>query len=446
MDQQRHSALVCGASIAGLLAAGVLADFFDTVTVVERDTLPDNAVQRRGVAQGRHLHMMLTAGLPHLESLFPGLVDELADAGAHVLDARDPSILHMRAAGNEMSVDGSFATPEEPTLLLASRPLLEDRIRRRVLSLDNVSVIDGHDVVDFEISDGRVTGARVAERSTGAERRLSSDWLVDATGRSNRLPTFLAAQGYPTPRKRAYPVGLSYSSQFFRMPKGALHEKAVVAARPLERFTGAGLLAYEDDMVILTLIGLAGHRPPTDVPGLLDAVTEILPARMTTALRSAEPLGPVSAHHYPASTWRRYDELDRFPDGLLVMGDAVCSFNPVWGQGMTSAALQATALHRCLSDGGADLRTRYFREAAKRLSPIWRSNRVVDFVVIPADGWRAVAKRAVNVLMNVLWRAAARDIRITETWIRTIELLDPPTVWLRPLTLRRVLVGGLRPP
>lgn len=428
--------------MAGLLAARVLADVYDTVTVVERDTLPHNAVQRRGVAQGRHLHMMLSAGIPHLESLFPGLLDELGAAGAHVLDARDPSVFHMRAAGNELSVEGAFATPSEPTLLLASRPLLECRIRRRVQALENVTTLDGHDVVDFDIHAGRITGATIAERATGVRRSLESDLLVDATGRSNRLPAFLTAHGYPAPREKTYTVGLNYASQFFRMPQGTLDAKAVVAARPLEKFTGAGLLAYEDDTVILTLIGLAGHRPPTDLPGLLDAAAVVLPARMDAALRAAEPVGPVAAQQYPVSVWRRYDRLDRFPDGLLAIGDAVCSFNPVWGQGMTSAVLQAVSLQRCLSEGHTDLRRRYFRAAARRLTPIWRSNRVVDFVVIPADGWRAIPKRALNVPMNMLWRAASRDIRLTETWIRSIELLDPPTVWLRPSTLRRIAVGA----
>ena len=128
-----------------------------------------------------------------------------------------------------------------------------------------------------------------------------------------------------------------------------------------------------------------------------------------------------------------------------MLGDAVCSFNPMWGQGMTGAAFQATALRDCLSAGTGDLHRRYFRAAARRLAPIWRANRVVDFVVIPTDGWRGVPKRAANAAMSVLWRAAAHDIRLTETWIRSIELLDPPTVWLRPSTLRRIVVGGLRP-
>jgi 2-polyprenyl-6-methoxyphenol hydroxylase-like FAD-dependent oxidoreductase len=343
-----------------------------------------------------------------------------------------------------MSVEGSFVLPEEAALLLASRPLLEARVRQRVRALANVTVLDGHDVVDFDVDAGRVTGVRVANRADAAGRSLACDLVVDATGRSARLPAFLAAHGYPVPREHRYAVGLSYSSQFFRVPATAMAEKVAVSARPLERATGAGVLTYEDDTVILTLIGLAGHRPPTELPAVLDAVTDVLPARMVTALRNGEPLGPVAAQHYPTSVWRRYDTLDRFPDGLLAIGDAVCGFNPMWGQGMTSAVLQATALQQCLAEGTDDLSRRYFRAAARRLAPIWRSNRVVDFAVIPADGGRAVPKRALNLVMSLLWRAAARDVRVTETWIRSIELLDPPTVWLRPSTVRRIVVGAVR--
>lgn len=432
--------------MAGLLAARVLSDFYESVTVVERDALPETATQRRGVAQGRHLHMMLSAGSSYLAKLFPGLFDELTAAGAQVLHGTDPSLFYLKVGGHELCRSGRFTRPDEMVILLASRPLLEAHVRRRVRAMDNVTFVDGHDVLEPIVDPaGCVIAAPVVDRETGQDRVLETDLVVDATGRSARTPAFLEAHGYQRPVDRKYTVHLSYSSQFFRVPPGVLAEKVIVVGPTPERSSGAGLLAYEDGTVILTLIGLAGHKPPSDLAGILESAAEFMPPRAVAALRAAEPLGEVSAQHYPASVWRRYDKLDRFPKGYLVIGDAVCSFNPLYGQGMTSAALQAAALHDCLSDGDTgDLSQRYFRAAAKKLTPIWVNNRFVDFTVMPASGWLSTTKQLLNWCLDKVWAAAATDIVLTETFVRTLQFVDRPTVLLQPAMLKRVLAGNRR--
>lgn len=244
--------------------------------------------------------------------------------------------------------------------------------------------------------------------------------------------------GLPASPEKSYSVQLSYSSQLFGVEHGALHQKVAVVNEPLKPAAGAGLLAYENDTAILTLIGLGGHRPPTALPSILDAAASILPADLSAALRTAHPIGDAVAQHYPMSTWRRYDKLRRFPDGLLVIGDAVCSLNPVWGQGMTSAALQASTFRTCLSGDVKDLRRDYFRGSARKLAPIWRSNRLLDFTVSPANDWRRGPKQFANHCTDKVWSAAESDISLTETFVRTIELLDPLAAWLRPATLSRI--------
>ncbi|WP_319453030.1 MULTISPECIES: 2-polyprenyl-6-methoxyphenol hydroxylase-like oxidoreductase [unclassified Mycobacterium] len=443
MHQRRKSAVVCGASMAGLFAARVLSDFYESVTVVERDVLPETVAQRRGVAQGRHLHMMLSPGSTYADELFPGLLDELAAAGAHLPDPTDPSPLYLRFGAHELCRTGRFTSPDQIVILLASRPLLEHHVRRRVSQLENVTFQDGHDVVEPIVGPpDRVSAVRIVDRATGETQVLETDLLVDATGRSARTPAFLEGHGYDRPVDQKYAVNLSYSSQFFRIPVGALTDKVAVVAPTLERPSGAGMLAYEDDTAILTLIGIAGHELPTDLTGVLAFAADLLPAHYMAALRAAEPLGDVSAARYPASVWRRYDKLTRFPKGLLVIGDAVCSFNPVWGQGMTSAGLQAAALHRCLSESDTDdVSRRYFRTAAKKLAPIWRTNRLIDFSITPADDWRSIPKRLMNWWINKTFAAAAHDVELTETYFRTIVLVDPLTALLRPGRLRRVLTA-----
>lgn len=446
MSQRGERAVVCGASMAGLLAARVLSDFYGTITVVERDVLPDEAIQRRGVSQGHHLHALMSRGSRALGELFPGLSDELLAAGANFLDGTDPSLAYMRIGVHVLASSGQYTNPKAIATHLVSRPLLEAHVRRRVRAIENVTVLDGHEVVEPTVGQpDRVTGVRVADRATGTERQLHADLVVNATGRSARTPAFLETHGYGRPAEQRYAVNLNYSSQFFRVPAGLLFEKTALVAPMNERLIGAGMLAYENGTVILTIIGIAGEKLPTDLPGVMAVAAELLPPHITAALRAAEPLGPLSAQNYPASVWRRYDKLSRFPKGLLVIGDAVCSFNPVYGQGMTSAALQAIALRDCLAGGNAeDLSRRYFRATTKKLRPIWQANRINDFAAFPADDWRSVPKRLLNWYVDKVMAAAADDSVLTETFLRTVHLIEPPSRLMHPTILMRIINGNRR--
>ncbi|WP_197739971.1 FAD-dependent monooxygenase [Mycolicibacterium sp. P9-64] len=442
---QRGAAVVCGASMGGLLAARVLADFYESVTLVERDVLPENVTQRRGVPQGRHLHMMLSRGIRIVGELFPGLTDELAAAGVPVVDGSDASRFYLQVGEHLLCRTGGFTDPAAITMHLASRPLLETAIRRRVRAIENVTVLDGHDVVGPIMAGDRVHAVRVIDRESGAERTLDADLTVDATGRAARTPAFLEAHGYERPAEKSYPVGLTYSSQFFRVPPGAITERVAAIGPTLERSTGGGLLAYENDTVILTMIGVAGQRLPADLPGLLEMATALLPAEMAAALRDAEPIDGVSSQHYPASTWRRYDKLRRFPRGFLVLGDAVCSFNPVYGQGMASAALQARALRDCLAAPATDdLSRRFYRAAARKLTPIWQANRMNDFAVTPVTGWRSIPQRALIWQRDKVMAAATDDIRLAEAFVLVLQLVAPSSTLFRPSMLMRIIKSSRR--
>ena len=433
--------------MSGLLAARVLADAYEAVTVVERDVLPEVAAQRRGVSQGRHLHALQRRGSTVLEELLPGLFDELVASGANVIDGTDASVIYAQVGDHLLCRSGRFADPDSLVTQVTSRPLLEAHVRRRVRALPNVAFLDNHDVVEPILGQAdRVTAVRVVNRDAGPKHLLEADLVVDATGRAARTPAFLAAHGYPMPPEQKYAVGLSYSSQFFRVPDGALAEKLVLVAPTLERPTGAGLLAYEHGTVIMTLIGIAGHRLPTDLPAMMTLASELLPDRMTGTLRAAEPQGEVTAQHYPASVWRRYDKMKRFPKGLAVIGDAVCSLNPVYGQGMTSSAIQAKALRDCLIDDAADNSIRpYFRSAAKKIAPIWQANRLNDFAVTPVHDWRSIPQRLLNWQLDKVMAAASNDLAVMEVFLHVLGLTAPTSRLLRPSLMLRVINGNRRP-
>ena len=445
--QRRGHAVVCGASMTGLLAARVLADAYGSVTVVERDVLPATAAQRRGVSQGRHLHALHRRGSAVLEELLPGLSDQLVAAGANIIDGTDPSVIRAQVGEHVLCQSGMFADPESLATQVASRPLLEAHVRRRVRDIPNVSFLDNHDVVQPILGQpDRVTAVRVVNRTAGTELLLEADIVVDATGRAARTPAFLAAHGYPAPPEQKYAVGLTYSSQFLQMPPGALAEKLILSAPTVERPTGLGLLAYEHGTVILTLIGIAGHQLPKDLAGMMTLAGTLLPDAIIEALCTAEPIGDPTTQHYPASVWRRYDKIKRFPKGLLVIGDAVCSFNPVYGQGMTSSAIQAKALRDCLIDSPDDnIGELFFSRAAKKLTPIWQANRLNDFAVTPVHGWRSIPQRILNWQRDTVMSAAANDLAITETFLRILGLTAPPSRLLRPAMLIRVIKANRRP-
>jgi len=446
VNKRGGRAIVCGASMAGLLAARAVSEFYESVTLVERDVLPTDSAQRRGVPQGRHLHALLSRGSPALNELFPGILDELAAAGANVIDDGDLSALCFRVGEHELNRSGTLADPASLVVHLASRPMLESHVRQRVRAIENVTILDGHDVVE-PIADqmDRVTGARVVDRDTGEETVLDAELVIDSTGRAARAMAFLEKLGYGRPVQQRYSVGLNYSSQFLRIPAGMIGEKMIAIGPVPERPTGVGLFAYENDTWIMTLIGVAGHPLPDDLAGMIDCVAQFATPSLEAALRAATPVGDVSAQHYPSSAWRRYDKMRRFPAGLLVCGDAICSFNPVYGQGMTMAALQAVSLRRCLAhrDDG-DLSRRFFRATAKQIAPAWWGNRFNDFAVTPMTGWRLVARRLVNWSSDKTMAAAQNDIAVAEAFVRLLQMQDPATRLLRPSVLARIVGANRR--
>ena len=432
--------------MGGLLAARVLSEFYDEITLVERDRLPAGAEQRRGVPQGRHFHALLSTGSKALAELFPGLLDELVAGGAKVLD-NESSRAYVRLGRHELDLSGKFADQASLVIYQPSRPFLESHVRRRVRALENVRILEGHDVVE-PIADraNRVTGARVVNRDTCLETVLDADLVVDTTGRSARTPAFLEKLGYQRPVERRYPVHLSYASQFLRVPTGMLGQKLGFSVGPLpERRTGVVVVAYEHDTWILTLFGVGGHELPDDLPGVIECAAQFAPPLLIAALRAAEPLGALSLQRYPTSTWRRYDKMRRFPAGLLVMGDAVCSFNPVYMQGMTMAARQAVALRDCLADRDGDVRRRFFRAAAKQIAPVWQGNRLSDFSVSPGGGWRRVLRRLMNWQVDKAQAAAANDPVVAEATLRVMHFVDPPSRLLRPSFLMRLVAANRRP-
>lgn len=449
MNQLGNRAVIAGAGMAGLFAARVLAEFYPTVTLVERDRLPPGATQRRGAPQGRHFHVLSLGGARLLEELFPGLLGELAAAGAVVCDDDDLSRLVLQMGGHTLNRSRRFADPSVLVWHLLSRPLLEAHVRRRVDALPGVEIHDGSDVVGpVAESPSRVTGVRVTDRDTGAETVLDADLFVDAMGRGARTPAFLADLGYDRPVEHHAGIRGSYSSQLLQIPAGGIDERLILLGPTPARPIGATLSSYENDTWMLSIGCVDGRRPPRDLAGMLAVFEHLDRPDILAALRAAEPVGPVAVAGH-RGVWRRYDKLRASPAGLLVFGDAICSLNPIYGQGMTVALLQAVALRDCLTDprgNDADLGRRFFRAAARKIRPTWVSNQANDAYVSPTNGRRSPAQRLAAWQIDNTLALAEDDIALTEAIFRVGQFIDPPSVLLgcAARSALRSLVATLR--
>lgn len=437
-------AIVLGASVAGLLAARVLADFYTTVTVVERDSLDTGLAVRKGVPQGRHTHGLLSRGAQALEELFPGLLDQLEDLGAVVFDGSDLSRLYFCMNGHVAVRAGAAAELKNYNM---TRPFLEYHIRRRVSALSNVIFLDDHDILGVCMTaSGGATGARVVDRSSGVAAALPADLVVDATGRGSRTSLWLTSFGYETPTEDRVDIDLLYASQLLRLSPGALHETGLIVSPVPGRPTGTAFARCEDDAVFVTAFGMCGRHPPADLQGLYAFIDAMVPTATMAVLRAAEPIGTVAQHRFPSSRWRRYDKLRRFPEGLLVVGDAVCSFNPIYGQGMTVAAVEALVLRDCLFKGAYHLPCRFFRAAAKSIGQAWQLATGGDLGLPEVQGTPPLATRLLNGYIDRVLLAAETDVMVFGQFVKVAWLVDSPVKLLQPSIVRRVFQarGGSR--
>ena len=338
--------------------------------------------------------------------------------------------------------------PSDLQGIALSRPLLEGRVRERVRALPNVRVVDRCDAAGLVATPDRqrVRGVRVLRRADpSAEEVLEADLVVDATGRGSRSPLWLEELGYPRPAEDEVRIGVAYGSRIYRRRSDHLDgDRAVVVAATVDRPRGGAMLAMEGDRWMVTLNGYLGQRPPADPDGFVAFAAGLPAPDVFEVISDAEPLGEVLSARYPASVRRRYERLDRFPDGYLVTGDAVCGFNPVYGQGMSVAALEALALRECLRAGPAGLARHFFAEVARIVDIPWGIAVGADLRFPGIQGARTAKVRLVNAYLARFHVAAATDPVLGRAFLRVVNLMDRPEGLLRPAIALRVLRGNLR--
>lgn len=431
IEQTGDRAVVAGGSVAGLLAGRVLSDAYETVVVLDRDPLPDERVARRGVPQSTHAHAMMEAGRATLESLFPGYCEEVVSAGGVVTD--------MGSEFRQYEYGGLVTdTPSELPMYCASRPLFEQIVRRRMRERDGVELRGGCHVTGYltDEMDENVEG--VSFTDDGEDRELAADLVVDATGRTSRTPEWLEDHGYESPVAEEVSVDLAYTTAVVERPPEENRVITLSPAAPDPR--GGTAVPAEDGRWIVTLFGLHGEHAPTDVEGFEEYAESLSQPDIARLLENHDyAREEIEKYPFPASLRRRYERLDRFPDGLLVTGDAIASFNPIYGQGMSAAALDAMQLHQTLSNGERRaLALDFFDGASEVIDTAWRMAVGSDFDFAQTDGPKPTGTDIFNRYTAAVLETTHSDPVVAEQFYHVMRMEEPPTQLLRPRIAARV--------
>ncbi|MFD8970176.1 FAD-dependent oxidoreductase [Streptomyces sp. NPDC059568] len=456
----RH-AVIIGGSVAALLTAHVLSAYADQVTIVERDRLPEGPEPRAGVPQSRHTHVLLEGGQRALDELLPGIVAELREHGAPRVGL--PSDLVQWQSHRYYRRTAATAH-----LLTGTRPLLEWLVRRRVLAERRITVLEGTEVVGLLGDSHRVRGVQVRKR--GAEtrqdvRRLTADLVVDASGRGSRAPDWLAAIGAEPPHEETLDTGLAYATRLYRQPDG--NDSGNVGGSgggSADRTTdcvgyyfvpgrgqarGGVALPIEGGLHLVTLSGLRGSEPPSDEEEFTEFTAQLPHPVLHDWLMKARPESGVHAFRATANVRRRYDRPGRRPAGFLAVGDALCAFNPVYGQGMAVAAIGAVALRDTLADPARTPTTRRVQLALLKASrQAWDIASGADRALPGARGDAArtqlVNRPAAWYLARVVQRAPGDPV-VGEAFRAASTLMAPVSVLFAPRVVRAALFGPVRP-
>jgi 2-polyprenyl-6-methoxyphenol hydroxylase-like FAD-dependent oxidoreductase len=434
-------AVVLGGGLAGLLAAHALAEVYREVLVVDRDQLAGVAGYRRGVPHGRHAHGLVARGHQILEEQFPGLMRDMEVAGVRPGDFSSDIRWYFNGMRLRPGHSGLISVP-------CTRPVIEQHVRNRVEKIAGVRFLEQYDIVGLETTPGasRVTGARVQRQDAGSSPEvLDADLVIDTTGRGSRTPAWLDELGYSRPAEDRVKIDLAYTTRHYRVPADPFgSDIAIIAAATPSHPRGAFYyrLPGGGDRVELSLTGVLGDYPPADPEGFLEFVRSLPVPDIYRSVRESEPLDEPVTHRFPASIRRRYELLERFPEGLLVMGDAVCSFNPVYAQGMTVAALESRTLAQQLRKTSVPQPHDFFQEIARQIDSPWEFAAIADLGYAGVEGPRTAKVRMINAYIARLQRAAVHDASLTNAFMRVAGLIDKPTALLTPDKILRVLRHG----
>ncbi|MCG8417207.1 MAG: FAD-binding protein [Proteobacteria bacterium] len=452
-DGHGNHAVVIGSGIAGLLAAHVASEHFDRVTIIERDQMPgDHMGCRTGIPQGRHPHALLSRGLAILEEFFPGLTPELQEGGATMLNS-----------GTDLAfyIFGKWRQPEfrsDTRVTSCSRPFLEGTVYKRIAANQKIEFITEAEVVGVCTDElrQRATGVRWRRRGDpgGQKEEIIADLVVDTSGIDSKVPTWLESLGYSPPTETVVDASPMYSTRLYKRPEKAdqlAWKSIVMAPSTVTGKRGGVLFILEKNRWSVTLVGMMGERPPTSEDEYLEYARSLPDPRIYEAIKSAEPVTAPYGYQRTANRLRHYHQLPRYLDNLLVMGESVCSFNPMYAQGMSVAAMGSLVMRDCLrgqlqngsSRDLAGLSRRFQTKLIKVINLPWQMSTSQDKQWLVADGAAkfSLPERLMGGYMERVVRTHLVDARVAEAFFHVQHMLSPPPILFKPSIALRVLLN-----
>jgi 2-polyprenyl-6-methoxyphenol hydroxylase-like FAD-dependent oxidoreductase len=448
---------VIGGSMAGLCAARVLSGFYDKVTVIDRDAYPAGAHERPGVPQSRHVHALLARGRLELDRLFPGFEKTMIERGAIEINfGRDFAALRAKGWAERRT--------DSITTLFASRVLIEATARELLRTTANVELIERAEAVGFETVHGndnllRVSGVKVNPRDGAAAFVLTGDLIVDASGRTTKIPSWIEAMGLPLPPETVVDSHTGYASRWYktnpeRRPKDWWWKGIWIDAIATDFSTAGVLFPIEGNRMIVSLAGIGGHYPPSDEEAYTAQLAKLRSPIIAQEVALAEPMSQVYSYRQMANRWRHYDQWGARLDGFIALGDSSCAFNPVYGQGMTTGALSALMLGECIERNGIndrELPRKFFATQARFQAEPWGLATGADFRIPGTEGKRSLMSRVTAPLLGKMFEVAGDDPAIGERIGEVINMMKPPSALFELSLLKliakawsRRLVGGRR--
>lgn len=434
----KQHAIVLGGSLSGLLTAKVLSRYYTQVTIIEKDTVHREPEARKGQPQTRHLHGLLPAGLQVMSRYFPGLSDELISYGAKVLDFANSMNWFCYGAFRKSFCIGIKG-------VLVSRPVLEHIIRERVLALPNVHLVDNTTAKNLIATKDKqkITGVVLEEKNTGQVQSPTADLVIDATGRGSRTPQWLKEMGYEEAKVSEVRINVGYTTRLYkRDPEDPRGEKWIVCTpeAPSERRFG-GAFPIEGDKWLVTVGGWHGDHAPVESTGYLEFVKSLPNQNLYEIVSKNEPISEFVQYKFPLSLRRHYEKLSQFPKGFLVLGDALSSFNPIYGQGMSSASLQVEVLDKMLQDNVPEIELAkvFFKRSKKIVETIWGLATGEDFRYPQTVGSRPAGIKLINKYVTQVHKATTKDEVVCGAFLKVMGLLKPPISLFHPKMLWRVM-------
>lgn len=419
-----HRVVIIGASTTGLFAGAAAAGAGRSVTVLERDDLPSEPVARPGVPQGGQPHVFLHRGLLAAEQLLPGFRDDLLAVGAVAFDTADMAWLGEQGWANRTS--NSFE------VVSTSRPLLETILRRRVVELPGVQIVGGQQVVGLDAAGTRWTV------TTADDGEFGADLVIDASGRNSRLAAWLGNKLAGVVRTTEIDARIGYATRRYRGDPRIGRIPGVLIASTPSTPRGGLAISVEDGHWLFAALGVGDDRPPRDLAGFESFLARLRDPALVRMAQRLEPVTDVNVHRQTANRRRHYDQRDDWPDGVVVMGDAFCAFNPVYGQGIAVGACQAVLLRDAISAGMKPGATRrLLRQFAKLVALPWSIATATDLQYPTCqqsptrlgalqDNW---AKQLEKLSVHGNERAAVARNSVYHLMAPPHQLLHPALIW-----------------